>query len=84
MNDKAKRPRAIKINLPFLKCKSDLYKYVYKLKHSQTYQKVYLVENYPPKIQEQIKVMRAFSAYVKSQGVYSKMKGNKIIVDSKA
>ena len=83
-NDKSNRPRAIKISLPFLKCKTDLYKNSYKLKRSQNYQKVYLVEDYPPKVQDQIKVMRAISAFAKSQGIDCKMKGNKIIVDGKA
>ena len=82
-SDRTKRPRPVKINFPFLKCKSDVYRNSYKLKRSQKYQKVYLVEDYPQKTHEEIKVMRAKSAFVKSQGIDSKMKGNKILVDSK-
>ena len=83
-NDKVKRPRAVKVCFLFVRCKNELYKNSYKLKKSQKYQRVYLVEDYPPKVQDQMKVMRAISAFAKSQGIDSKMRGPKIVIDGKA
>ena len=42
------------------------------------------MEDYPSNVQEQIKEMRAISAFAKSQAIDSKMRGTKIVVDGKA
>ena len=83
-HDQNKRPRAVKLNFPFTRCVNDLYRNSFKLKRNKKYQKIYLVEDYPIKVQEEIKVMRAINAFAKSQGHDSRMKGRKIVIDSKA
>ena len=83
-SEQSTRPRAVKLRFPFMRCKSELYRNSFKLKKNQKYQKVYLVEDHPTKILEQLKEMRAINAFAKSQEIDSKMKGTKLVIDSKA
>ena len=70
-NDKSKRPRAVKISFPFLRYRAELFRNTYKLRNTQKFKKVYLVDDYPTEIQEDIKELRAVSAFARSKGIDS-------------
>ena len=83
-NEKSKRPRAVKVNFPFLRYRNEFFRKLYKLKHSQKYKRVYVVDDFPPEMQDKIKDLRAINAYARSKGLDTKMKGAKILIDGKA
>ena len=83
-NDNTKRPRAIKVNFPFLRYRNELFRNLHKLKLNQKYKKVYVVDDFPPETQEKIKELRAISAFSRSQGLDSRMKGANLVIDGKA
>ena len=72
------------MNFPFLRYQTDLFRNSYKLKRSQAFKRVYLVDDYTQKVQENLKEMRAVSGYAKSKNVDSKVKGMKLVIDGKA
>ena len=80
----SKRPRAVKISFPFLRYRALLFKNTYKLRNSQKFSRVYLVDDYSPEVQENVKELRAISAFARSKGIDSRIRGTTIIVDSKA
>ena len=82
-NDKSKRPRAVKLSFPFLRYRNELFKKSYKLRDSQKFSRVYLVDDYPQETLEEIKELRAVSAFARSKGINSRVRGDKIIVDEK-
>ena len=82
-NDKSTRPRAVKVSFPFLRYRNELFKNTYKLKNTQKFKRVYLVDDYPQDVQENIKELRAVSAFARSKGIDSRVRGTKIIIDGK-
>ena len=83
-NDRTKRPRAVKVSFPFLRYRAELFKISYKLRNMQKYNRVFLVDDYPPEVQENIREMRAVSAFARSKDIDCKVRGIKIIVDGQA
>ena len=81
--DNPRRPRAVKVNFPFLRYRNQLFRNTYKLKRIQKYKKVYLVDDYSQEVQEQLKEIRAINAYAKSQNLDSKVKGTNLVIDEK-
>ena len=82
-NDKSTRPRAVKVSFPFLRYRHILFKSTYKLRNTQKFKRVYLVDDYPQDVQENIKELRAVSAFARSKGIDSRVRGTKIVVDGK-
>ena len=83
-NENSKRPRAIRVNFPFLRYQNEFFRNLYRLKQSQKFKRVYVVDDVSPEIQEKTKELRAVSAFARSKGIDAKMKGQKIVVDGKA
>ena len=71
-SDQSKRPRAVKISFPFLRYRPLLFKNTYKLRNSQKFSRVYLVDDYSPEVQEYVKELRAISAFARSKGIDSR------------
>ena len=72
--------------LAFIICISyriDLFRNSFKLRKSQKYKKIYLVDDYSHETQEKLKEMRAVSAFAKSQGIDSRLKETNLVIDGK-
>ena len=83
-HENQRRPRAVKVNFPFLRYRNELFRNAYKLKQNQKYKWVYLVDDYSQEVQENLKEMLAINAYAKSKIIDSKIKGTKLVFDGKA
>ena len=82
INDKATRPRTIRVQFSNTHFKYDIFKNIQKLKGKDTWKGIHISDTVSPEEQDKRRDMRCIFAVGKAKGVNVKLKGSNIIIDA--